>query len=159
MDPTSGKIVGTFEPSKRTGLGISADYTTEREALIDKYTKQMGKIIPFITAYLEVFSEKNQEKLKSTKKGFFGSSQAASLVKREFGKVPGFNVEQFIKQIEKNPSIVEKNIQFVADPNRFEALTSLEDVFQNVQSKIKKGLGATIASFLGGAQHYQPSRG
>lgn len=159
MDPTSGKIVGTFEPSKRTGLGISADFTTQRQELIDKYTKEMGKIIPFITAYLEVFSEKNQDKLRSTKKGLFGSSPAASLIKREFGKVPGFNVEQFLKQIEKNPNIVEKNLQFVADPNRYVALTSLEDIFQKVKSKIKKGLGSTVVSFLGGAQHYQPSRG
>lgn len=158
IDPRTGEVIGFSQKPQRTSLGYASELTKERDVLLDKYTKQMAKVVPFIVAYLAVFTEENREKLKSTKKGFFGSSPAASLIKREFGKVPGFDVEKFITQIEKRPDIIDKNIQLATDPNRFEALTTLEDIFQKVKTRTKKGLGATLSDFLGGASHYPSSR-
>lgn len=165
-DPKTGEVIGSGTAPQRTSLGYASELTKEREKLLSDYTKQMAKIQPFIVAYLAVFSEENKEKLKSTKKGFFGSSPAASLIKREFGKVPGFDVEQFIGQIEKNQiekkpnvsNIIDVNIQLATNPNIFDALTALEDIFEKVKAKTKKGLGASFADFFGGVSDYRPTR-
>jgi len=136
-----------FGPAELTPKGEASKLTQDREQLMADYQKELPKVATFIDAYLAVFKEENMSKLKA-KKGFLGSSPAASLIKKEFGKVPGFNVSRFIEEIAKDPDIIDINIGMAINPKNFEALTSLEDTFRKVQARTKKGLGARVADMI-----------
>lgn len=150
-----GDVVGKLGPAQLTTKGQAAQLTQDREHLMAQYQKEMPKVVSFIDAYLAVFKEENKQILKSTKKGMFGGSPAASLIQKEFGKVPGFEVKIFLEEISEDPKIIDINIAKASSANHFEALTSLEDAAKKVQARMNKSVGSRLvdmfSSFGGGS--------
>jgi hypothetical protein len=150
----SGKHVGTFGAAELTAKGKASELTKSREQLMDEYQKEMPKVVAFIDAYLGMFTDENKKKLTAGK-GFFGSP-AASLIQKEFGKVPGFNTKIFAQEIAEDPEIVANNVAMATRPANFSALTSLEDAMNKVRARANKSVGSRLvdmfSSFGGSAR-------
>ena len=82
-------------------------------------------------------------------------------MKKEFGKIAGFNSAEFAKQIGNDLNIVDFNLRLTKNKKYLDTLTRVDQVTKGLLAKMKKGLGATIADFFGGAAYYpgRPARG
>ena len=141
-----GNVIGKLGPAEPTAKGQAAAMTGQREQLMDEFQKELPKVVAFIDAYLAVFNEENKLTLKNAKKGMFGSSPAASLVKKEFGKLPGFNVQMLLRDMQDDSELVDNNIA-IASKN-YSTLTSLEDTMKKVQSRMYKSVGSRLVDMF-----------
>jgi len=162
MDPKTGKIVGTFSPTEKTAKGNLADLSREREELTNLVLRDEPKLVQFTIAYLRFFGEDNLgSDIKKAKEKILDEPNLQKFVKKEFGKIAGFNSAEFAKQIGNDLNIVDFNLRLTKNKKYLDTLTRVDQVTKGLLAKMKKGLGATIADFFGGAAYYpgRPARG
>ena len=100
--------------------------------------------------YLEQqYKEKNSEIIYILLKKFIKILPVKPIqitVKKEFGKLPGFNVQMLLRDMQDDSELVDNNIA-IASKN-YSTLTSLEDTMKKVQSRMYKSVGSRLVDMF-----------